>query len=79
MNEILLEKKAALMSEKHLQKTEGEGSAQTICQMWLLYKKTLKRQILYIPIALKFAITTTFRARAVETDSMSRRGKAKCF
>ena len=79
MNEIMLEKKAALISEKHQQKTEEEGRAPTICQMWLLYKKTTKGQLVYIPIASKFAITTTFRARAVETDSMSRRGKAKCF
>lgn len=67
MNEIMLEKKAALMSEKHQLKTEGEGGALTICQMWLLHKKTLKGQILYIPIALKFAITTTFRAPLRQT------------
>jgi hypothetical protein len=78
MNEIMLEKKAALISEKHQQKTEEEGRAPTICQMWLLHKKTLKSQILYIPIALKFAITTTLRARAVDADGMSGKGKGEC-
>ena len=79
MNEIMLEKKAVLMPAKHLQNTERKRRALTICQMWLLYKKSSKNQILYIPIALKFAITTTFRARAIETDGISGKGKAECF
>jgi uncharacterized membrane protein len=67
MNEFMLGKKAVLMAEKHQQNTDGKGCASTICQMWLLHKKTLKNQILYIPITSKFAITTTFRAPLRQT------------
>ena len=63
MNVITLEAKRVLMVEEHQRETKREGCALTICQMWLLYKKSSNSPISYIPAASKFAITMTFPAR----------------